>query len=303
MLRLIKPSSPSLATLTLLALLLSFWPPLTAPLMGVPVEAKRPLEDKTVGSLLRMLREDSRWDKINAASEMHWRDVDLVIGALIAALKDDDPKVRAHVAWVLGSVPDNRAVEPLLALLKDTNKEVRGRAAGALAVIGDARALDPLVTLLKEDRSSFVRTCTATHLDRIDDPRAVVALVNALKDRNRNVRVVAVQALGRTEDVRAIEPLIDVLDDRSKLVRYHAKLCLEGITGQDLGKSSKNWRQWWKENKEGFLKSKQSPNDSGQGPAPEAKPDGKVQKSPIAHATMPIFQVAFPALSRTVTGP
>ena len=56
--------------------------------------------------------------------------------------------------------------EPLIAALKDEDSRVRWRAANALGRLGDHRAVDPLIATLK-DESSLVRRGAADALESI----------------------------------------------------------------------------------------------------------------------------------------
>jgi len=70
---------------------------------------------------------------------------------LIAALKDDNPAVRATAAKTLGNIEDPRAVEPLISALKDEDRNVRLNVVTALRWIRDPRAVEPLIALLKDE--------------------------------------------------------------------------------------------------------------------------------------------------------
>jgi HEAT repeat protein len=82
------------------------------------------------------------------------------------------------------------------------------------------------------------------------EARAVEPLIATLKnDNNGYVRAMAAWALGQIGDRRAIEPLIDGITTESSDVRKRAPLALKEITGQDFGKDSAKWREWWEKNK------------------------------------------------------
>ena len=51
------------------------------------------------------------------------------------------------------------------------------------------------------------------------DPRAVEALVKALKDKDRNVREAAAGSLGRIGDASAVDALLEALKDYDQCVR------------------------------------------------------------------------------------
>ena len=74
-----------------------------------------------------------------------------------------------------------------------------------------------------------VRWYAAWALGKISDPRAVEALVEALKDKGKLVRRYASEALGKIGDSRAVEALVEALEDEDKDVRRYASEALVKI--------------------------------------------------------------------------
>ncbi len=77
--------------------------------------------------------------------------------ALVAALEDPDPAVRARAALALGSVQDPAAVRQLTAALEDSDPRVRADAAFALGQSADSTASERLLEALAEETASPVR--------------------------------------------------------------------------------------------------------------------------------------------------
>ncbi len=111
-------------------------------------------------------------------------------------------------------------------------------AAVSLADSADPRAVDALIVALK-DKNENVRASAAGALGRImqanasrgiRDLRVIEALIAALKDQNFEVRGSAVSALGYTKDPRVVEPLITALKDENERVRMSAAWTL-GVIG------------------------------------------------------------------------
>jgi len=105
----------------------------------------------------------------------------------IAALKDPDAEVRNQATWCLATlVQENaldeptRAVESLIAALADENPKVRDNAAATLRDLGDPRAVEPLVRLLK-DKSEDVIVSAILALGDFEDARAITPLEELLK--------------------------------------------------------------------------------------------------------------------------
>ena len=54
----------------------------------------------------------------------------------------------------------------------------------------------------------------------------------------------------------AVGPLIPPLRDDNEEVRVRAAAILKKITGKDFSEDSKEWQEWWEQNKDKFLKSR-----------------------------------------------
>jgi HEAT repeat protein/lysophospholipase L1-like esterase len=136
------------------------------------------------------------------------------VSALLASLRDADPRERAAAARALG----NRAAEPasavpaLVAALGSPAAEVRAAAAWGLGGFGaDATAAVPALTAALGDASGAVRTGSAWALGQIGPAAhgAAAALVAVLDDPDESVRWRAGEALGAVGPAPAscLEPL------------------------------------------------------------------------------------------------
>jgi HEAT repeat protein len=132
-------------------------------------------------------------------------------------LKDPDPGLRAHAAFVLAlranlfGLEDRYVVEPLISALKDPDPTVRSHAAAALGDTKDPRAIEPLIDALK-DRDSGVRLLAASRLGHFKDRRAVGPLVDAVMKDDGNIKRVASEALIEINDPGAVDLLIGALN-------------------------------------------------------------------------------------------
>jgi HEAT repeat protein len=126
----------------------------------------------------------------------------VALPAVIAALKDPDPRVRASAATALGLMGSAAApaVPRLVAVLKDTEGTVNYSAAEALGRIGPlaAAAVPDLIEAMGNPR---VRYDAVLALGRIGPGAiaAVPALTEARNDPDRDVGDAAVRALGRID--------------------------------------------------------------------------------------------------------
>ncbi|MQY53762.1 MAG: hypothetical protein GH149_00455 [Methanosarcinales archaeon] len=96
---------------------------------------------------------------------------------------------------------------------------------------------DEIITKLMDDRDKNVRGKAAEALGIIKNPKAVVALIEALKkDEEASVRGEAAGALGSIGDAEAVASLKEALKDRSPTVRLYAKNALDEIKTKQKSK-------------------------------------------------------------------
>jgi HEAT repeat protein/beta-lactamase regulating signal transducer with metallopeptidase domain len=115
------------------------------------------------------------------------------------------------------------AVSALLTVVKDENAAVRLAAVEALGNLQDPRAIDALVQAVKTDTDARVREAAAEALGEIDSPRAVAGLVEALRsEKVAAVRAKIAWALGEIGDARAVEALGAAVRDAEVEVRRNA---------------------------------------------------------------------------------
>ena len=112
------------------------------------------------------------------------------------------------------------AVPALLSVLKDENATVRLAAVQSLGSLEDPRAVDALVQALRTDTDARVREAAAEALGEIDSPRAVAGLIAALgSEKVTAVRAKIAWALGEIDDARAVEALGAAVRDPEAEVR------------------------------------------------------------------------------------
>jgi HEAT repeat protein len=172
--------------------------------------------------------------------------------ALLAALRDSDPGKRADTAQALADLGDRRALEPLLELaLLDPDELVRDRTIEAIKARWADQAVDRLITRMREaprgsvwsrmlgggkprnerDQLLRLRQRAAEALGHLGQPRALDAMIEALKDVDRMVRRAAAVGLGKLGNVRALDSLVLALRDKERDVRSEAALAL-GMLGK-----------------------------------------------------------------------
>jgi HEAT repeat protein/beta-lactamase regulating signal transducer with metallopeptidase domain len=122
------------------------------------------------------------------------------------------------------------AVVALAAALKDGDASVRLSAIRALGSIADPRAVQALIEALRTDSDATVRNTAAWALGEIESRAATAALVQAMaSDRSIEVRRTAAWALGQIEDPAAVEGLTRAVRDPDAQVRETAVWALGEI--------------------------------------------------------------------------
>jgi len=151
-----------------------------------------------------------------------------ILEIVFTALRDPDPHVRRAAAVGLEMNADVRAVPALLAALRDKDTSVRLAAIRALGATEDARVIDPLLRLLR-DPAPAVRGAALSALKAFNQPRVLDALERLQNDFEPAVRVALAQGGAWTNDPRGMAILAKLLPDRNKTVRDAASFALRGL--------------------------------------------------------------------------
>src|SRR5512134_876683 len=115
---------------------------------------------------------------------------------LIVELRNMESDVRRMwAAEILGWTDDPGAAGALIEALDDVSPEVRAKAAGSLGKLKESRAVDRLLEMLLSDPVPFVRTRVSQALGSIGHPRVIDHLIRVLKDPEWWVRIRAIEAL------------------------------------------------------------------------------------------------------------
>ncbi len=101
-----------------------------------------------------------------------------------------------------------------------------------LAGVARAAALDQLVSTLERSKNYKVRLKAARELSRFEGPRAVQALVFALRDPHPLVRALSANALGQRRERSALIGLCALRRDSDVFVKRTAETALSGFGGE-----------------------------------------------------------------------
>jgi HEAT repeat protein len=131
-----------------------------------------------------------------------------------------------------GQKAGDRVAELLLAALADEDYRVREEATAALAGLKCPSGVEPLMAILSNPREEpTVRRNAATALGKLRDGRALEVLLAGAEDRAMNVRLECAKALGRLGDERAIAVLARAALDPVPEVARAAKEAIASIRG------------------------------------------------------------------------
>jgi HEAT repeat protein len=136
---------------------------------------------------------------------------------LRALLGDEDQRLRAAAATLLGFVPGPAMAAILIDALPLAAEEDQERYAEVLAALPDAELVALVPRLL--DPSPVVRLRLAAVFGRRARREAIPLLLTLLEDDTGHVRAAAAGALGRIGDPAAVSPLAGLLHDRFPDVR------------------------------------------------------------------------------------
>lgn len=163
-------------------------------------------KDKSADLVKDLIHEED-WKRMNATAEFLKRGPEAVT-ALISALADENPRLRAEVAHMLGRIRNQAAGVPLVPLLTDPEPAVREAATEAFRYVADDAALAALVRLLEDPAH---RDTVAAVLVRLKDPGALEPLVAMLKSQDPAARLLAAEALDQLADPRSADAWIEAM--------------------------------------------------------------------------------------------
>src|SRR5438105_11310648 len=164
--------------------------------------------DKTEDLVKELIHEED-WKRMNATAELLKRGPEAV-RHLLAVLADENPRVRAEAALMLGRIKDRTAGVPIVKLLTDPEPIVRTAAAEALQHVADDAALAALVRLLEEPA---YRDTAAAVLGHLKDSGALEPLVTMLKSQDPTARRMAAEALEQLADPRSADAWIEAMGE------------------------------------------------------------------------------------------
>lgn len=131
---------------------------------------------------------------------------------------------RANAALVLGELGSESGIEPLEKVTGDESFRVRWAAVNALAQIRSVRSVEILCRIAQTERYKEIRQDAVSALGSIGhfSEEVKIVLFEKILDISHWVRLEAARALGKVDDPRAIDALLVTLCDNSFKVRRNA---------------------------------------------------------------------------------
>lgn len=181
--------------------------------------------------------------------------------AIAEALQDKDAALAEGVLRKYGRIADPLVVKEIGAGLKHAEVPVRLAAVEALRFNPHADATE-LLLKQKSNKKLLEDAVTgeafALALGQKRDKRAIPLLKDGLTatgSTNNKVMSAKLFALGRIRDKESCEVLMDFLNSaalKTELFMGEVRTSMTVLTGVDVGKSRKDWLDWWRDHKAKF---------------------------------------------------
>lgn len=209
----------------------------------LPRDAARALLEQLVGDESPAVR---------AAAAKALGDVGGDAAPVLSGFSDGDPRVRAtfvHAAARLGAATSEEGVTAFVAALRDDDRRVREAAVLALGIDGAPAAAVQALGAALADREWEIGVTAAVSLGRTRADAAIEALVKLTKHDDWRLRGAAAMGLYHVARPEIVEPLIGLVDDVHACVAATAKRALAGHAGRANDElDRKGLAAWWKEN-------------------------------------------------------
>lgn len=171
----------------------------------------------------------SVWPSQNSAR--HTREIEAEVAHWSAQLKSADLEERRNAVLILSNLDGDSATSALVSALTDKSPAVRALAVTGLGERSDNTIVPFVAARLSSDKDPFVRKAAAYALGNFRAQERTAALIAALRDKDQEVRGAAAVSLGDHPDAAAVGSLAASLFDKNAFVRAQASRAL-GVNGQ-----------------------------------------------------------------------
>ena len=174
------------------------------------------------------------------------------INAGLRLFHDYGPEIKSAVTTEIrqGSSKGPGLLKTLIAALRDEDPRVRSGGLAALRAKKHSIGEESLVSAL-DDQIPYVRCAIVEVLADFEQERLMKYVTGRLKDEDSSVRSCAAKTLGERKDLRFVGLLVEALgSEQDKGVQAELIKALAQTTGYEL--SVEEWGQWWDQNSERF---------------------------------------------------
>ncbi|MBN2383258.1 HEAT repeat domain-containing protein [bacterium] len=201
----------------------------------------------TLAPLLTAEDYDVRLAGLELMSKTKTRDATVIAMMDTLARHDPSDEVRGMACLALAEAGLPESVSTLIAALDDEQWRVRRRAALALSKLNNQSARERLVLALQSDQAFQVRAYAAEALGQMGLPENKTCLEAALSDSSEFVRCQAARALLLHFDYpQAFTTLFELLNWKNQPLRSNwVDSFLSMYTGMSLPAQPEKWREWW----------------------------------------------------------
>lgn len=187
-----------------------------APKTAAKIETKKPAiaRKPRMASAVKAVAPVGSTPAAQVSAEPKPADIASLVAGLVEQLQRGDLASRSAAAIELGQLRDTQATSALVATLRDSTAEIARDAAAVLAGHNEPSVVDALIDVVANGDGyyhSLVRTAAAESLAKLKEPRAVDALLSAVRDPIVGPSVEAIRALGAIGDARTTGVLVAVL--------------------------------------------------------------------------------------------
>jgi HEAT repeat protein len=165
------------------------------------------------------------------SNQRHTGEIEAEVAHLAAQLKSGNTEERREAVMRLSRLEGQTAASALISALADSSPSVRAHVLAALGERSETSAVPFVVSRLTSDKDPFVRKAAAYALARFLGSERTSALIGALKDKDLEVRGAAAVSLGAHPDASAVPALAVALFDKSDFVRAQTARAL-GVNGR-----------------------------------------------------------------------
>lgn len=194
------------------------------------------MQQNQLDEIIKRFRSSVMGDRHQALIDLAAFPFDDIRDIIFEALKDNNHRIRAIAAKIIGKMGDETVVPPILHMLYDDSWIIRSSAQEALSQLPSKIALPAFRGILAaQSGDTALRKNIASVLGRYDTPEATEILVQLYSSSSdQDLRASIIEFLGRRKEDKAVKTLFDSLADENWNVRSAATKALINMDVQAI---------------------------------------------------------------------